>query len=123
MMIGHLLAANQSLMVTKNSSMVSFVQEGWFEMPVFCTPIAIGIGVLSSSTSWLFLRAFCGGKEEPPVSLLIPYVCRKSMSNMAKSSATLASQQPHSPACPSPNVEDLLSRPIPMLPLQQRCHS
>lgn len=54
-MIAHLLAANQSLMTEKNSSMISFVQEGWFEMPVSCTPIAIGIGVLSSSTSWLFI--------------------------------------------------------------------
>ena len=62
-MIGHLLAANQFLMAKKKSSMISFVQEGWFEMPVSCTPITIEVGVLSSSTSWLFLSSFVEGKK------------------------------------------------------------
>ena len=67
-MIGHLLAANQYLMATKNSSMVSFVQEGWFGMPVSCKPITIGVRVLlSSSTSWLLflssLSEFVEGKK------------------------------------------------------------
>ena len=57
-MIVHLLAANQSLMAEKNSSMISYVQEGRYGMPVSCTLITIGIGAISSSTSWLFLSSF-----------------------------------------------------------------